>query len=572
MTKLDEIPEEIIQQIVSYLPQPHSCSKTIPNLALSCKYLHICLSSALFETFESNTSSPLLADSPVFHKMIQNVQKYLISLSDDINPIPFANLKSLTVSLLNFGESAPVAHHSRILSSIATLYSQLQTLHFNINTMKLDYETVISTLDSLCNNNVSLTTITFHDFATVNPTESDTWTRFSNSVSRLSSLKCVSLHLPNNERLLTLILNALGSVESLRELYLITRRNFTATTDSAISNILESNRLTSFTSIGGNSSRKVLESIKRCNSLTTLSLEIVAADVVEFFSSKHLPRNLTVDVYVAKYMNRFTHPWHNLDFDFRDVEFFVNFEGVEYLKITASLTLPPCIFRYLKLISTIREVNLTLYEDKTATNILSSLTNSVQSLRTLSIHLDLYNQYVNSTLLDALETNSHIKDLRLVSNSGSSFLHTFRIFSKNCHLEIVTFEYDFGELELEWVISVITNNPTSLIKRLKVTKLTGSEVDVVFWDGKTRKRKPILVIRKYPRATYRSVSDLLAQLIGFWNVRKFVVDSIVFDDLTHCELKELRNVLAIDKQLRANKNLKMGYTDGSLCLWCEEQM
>ncbi|KAJ3118383.1 hypothetical protein HK098_005963 [Nowakowskiella sp. JEL0407] len=478
----------------------------------------------------------------------------------DSSPLPFANLRNLRIknsSYEEFENYGPIAHKI-FLNSIEYLYTQLDSLEIKLESIKCDYEILISSLIHLLKNNVSLTSLILEDFISLYPLQSENWNLLGSLLSGLTRLTSVFLAFPpQREPLFALLLDGLRSIESLRILELGSQKSFSESTDNILSSLVEGSRLQTFTSRGWNTSRRVIDSIGRCKTLTTLNIEILAADVVTYFSLDQLPQNLTLKIYVKK-------DTRNVEFDFENADFSVNFEGVQYLSIMSYPKLPVCIFNSLKTSTSLREISLTVYGDPLLSFLMSDIVHAVKSLTTVSIHLDVYNESVIGILLEALESNEHVTNVVLV---GSPISHSLPIL-ENPFIQSVTFDYFRADMPLPTVISMIMENRDSAIKRVKIEEFWGKEIELLFWNVNLKRVRPILIIRKYESDI--SGFEIVNQIIKCWNVGENLVESIVFDDLTHIELKRLKRTLKLDERMQKISRLRMGYRDGSFCLWYEE--
>ncbi|KAJ3117159.1 hypothetical protein HK098_006357 [Nowakowskiella sp. JEL0407] len=520
----------------------------------------------IFAFYDSKLS--LDPDSPVFDRLIENVRTYIANINDTLTPLRFTKLERLKWNL-SYSYDETVEEQRFILCKFRSLYSQLSKLDIHVNHLKCDYDSLLTTLTHICNNNHSLTSIVFNIIRVDTAYQCQNWNEFAASISQLPNLARYSSILKHNE-VQAIILDALTSATTLQELKLVAHASCSVSMDSALCALLAGCRLRTFHLEGINASRDVIESIKRCKSLMSLSLEIPASDVAVFFSAKVLPISLSVNIYVKRGINRKTHPYKTLSYDFKGVDFTVNFQGVKFLKMTSTVALPECIFRQLKNSKTLRDISLLLYEDSSAMHTINYLVDDVETLSSLTLDLDNYHLYDYPLLLETIQSSQHLKNLTLTANSGTRFDHAISIFAKNSSLEHVAIHYDYPEFDLGSLIQSIMENPMSSIKNLIVSKFTGSEIEIVFGDEEMRWDYPTLFVRKYPRSTHRTVSDLLLELIECCNEGDLLMESFIFDDLSHVEWKELKIELGLEERLKANDRLHVGYKNRYFCLWCED--
>ncbi|KAJ3126099.1 hypothetical protein HK098_007897 [Nowakowskiella sp. JEL0407] len=389
------------------------------------------------------------------------------------------------------------------------------------------------------------------------------------SLSQLSVLKKISISFSfgNNQfpPQLPRIFEELSVVESLRELELKFPFAFYESADSSISKLVDMGRLTTLKAEGTGVGRKLINSIAKCRSLISLTVAVTLMDFCCLLSSNRLPPLLCFHI-----VNSF--------FD-RELpeEICFNFEGVKRFVVNCDFALPSEIHHEIKRSATdsvtLTEFGMRIWNifDVRLSSTLSCVIPSLLNLEELSISTNYCEGEESTLFLISLHSNTRLKRLNLEAyvEQTKVFECLNRLLEISSCLEAVTITMEsFPIFSLARMIRSIANNPSSVLKSLLF--MCQSKFELRFWNNGGRRKLPMFVLHDSPPLNRKcdSVREIF-KIIDRWDVDsdEIVVDTLVFDNLTHVEMQGLLKFLMIKEMSERNSRVKAGYLDGSICVW-----
>ncbi|KAJ3127099.1 hypothetical protein HK098_006796 [Nowakowskiella sp. JEL0407] len=576
MTTIDDLPKELILHIASFLPDPHSCSKAIPNLAQSCKFLNACVHRLLFDSYSCERQNTIERNSPAFDILMENVRKYTVYVEDkdDLELFPNVNKLHISHSRCKFQP----ANVRRLYQSIIDHYAHLDSFTIVSFQLNLSCKQLLSALAQIFKINVLLSSfsVTIYD----EKLESDDHLTelaevFASVVSGLRHFRSLTVDADRKiqiNSLVAVILNAFAGINSLTNVNLRFYSNTYSHTRSTIQKLLRSNPITSLRLSGMGIDHELTENITFCNYLTYLTLELVPSDVEFFFflfRQKRLPRTTSLSIVLS-----------TSDFDLRELDFVANFEGVENLLISTMVPLPACLYRDINRSSTLQRLDLSgdFWSNCANCSNFSDLLNSLEKLAMLNINLIPHGSIEDyNTLISTLASNQYIKELDLRVDFSSEILdeQITEILRRNSHLEVVSLWHYENRVELEPALEAILNNPDSSIETLSLTDIVYYEMEVKFTQDRNLLRRDglVLMVRQFESFSESNAIYLLLKFIRNWSKHTGILfNRIELDGLPHLQYKALLTDLEIEELIRSDEAIKLGYKDGSLCLWYDNVM
>ncbi|KAJ3130354.1 hypothetical protein HK098_002583 [Nowakowskiella sp. JEL0407] len=570
MTTLDQFPKEIILHVASFLPAVTSCSKAIPNLAQSCKYLNACVHPLLFHSHSD--LKPITPDSPASDKIMEHMHKYNVcSLDRDLQHFP--NVKYLGIAHVNCVRVFDTAPFFR---SVTNQYTHLDAIHLAFIMSDINCESLLSALTEICNVNVSLSKFSIVLFGKWTISNNEGVIKDSENlaaaVSQLKYLKTCSVLANSTFQIPTLpavIFNAFAESDSLRELDLRMYSSSYGYCSGSIQKVLRRGVLKTLKLDGEGLDSESLKQITECGSLSSLSLKLLPTEVEEFFrfaQPYRLPLSTTLSI--AK---------DESFVDLGELDFNANFEGAEYLKISSSVPLPACLYRGMSRSTTLWEIDLDVcfYNEGIYCPNLTNVINSMEKLTTLKVNLDLRIAREDYDMVfTTLELNRYIKvlDLEAKSMSDVDYARIKKLLMNNSSVEILVFSLDM-HFDLECVLKTILENPTSAIKLVMIKDRFGRMLDVVTrFDRNNSCRGLVLQVRQFPGRDTMHFAELIKVFICNWiEERGVLVDQIALDALSHYQYKRFCEMLEIKELIWKNDKIKLGYSKGSFCLWYNKE-